>query len=267
MSRTQATHASWKGSITFGMVSVPVKLYTATEERKVAFNMVHGECGTRTKSKTFCPGCERDIERSEIVKGYSAVGGPMVVLTDEDFEGLPLRSTRSIDVIAFVPSETVPQIMLDKPYFVAPAEDVGQKAFALLRDAMNLDVVAIAKLSRGGKEWLCAIRAYGRLLALHYLVWPDEVRAIDALEQTVEDVPVSAEELQLAADLVKAMTRPDAGVLEEQQDGYREALLQVIEAKLEGREPVTFPQPKAAGGADLMAALKASVEAAQADAA
>ena len=266
MSRTQATHASWKGSITFGMVSVPVKLYSATEERKVAFNMVHGECGTRTKSKTFCPGCDRDVERSEIVKGYDA-GGQMVVLTDEDFDGLPLRSTRSIDVIAFVPSETVPQIMLDKPYFVAPAEDVGQKAFALLRDAMNLEVVAIAKLSRGGKEWLCAIRAYGRLLALHYLVWPDEVRAIDALEQTLEDVPVSEEEQQLAADLVKAMTRPDAGVLEEQHDGYREALLQVIEAKLAGREPVKLPQPKAAGAANLMAALKASVEAAKAEAA
>jgi len=265
MSRTQATHASWKGSITFGMVTVPVKLYTATEERKVAFNMVHGECGSRTKNKTVCPACERDVDRTEIVKGYDA-GGQMVVLTDEDFDGLPLRSTRSIDVIAFVPSETVPQIMLDKPYFVAPAEDVGQKAFALLRDAMNLDVVAIAKLSRGGKEWLCAIRAYGRLLALHYLVWPDEVRAIDALEQTLEDVPVSAEEQQLAADLVKAMTRPDAGVLDEQQDGYREALLQVIEAKLEGREPVKLPTPRRAG-ADLMAALKASVDAAKAEAA
>jgi len=265
MSRTQATHASWKGSITFGMVSVPVKLYTATEERKVAFNMVHGECGTRSKSLTWCPSCDRTIERSETVKGYDS-GGQMVLLSEEDFEGLPLRSTRSIDVIAFVPSETVPQIMLDKPYFVAPSEDVGQKAFALLRDAMNLDVVAIAKLSRGGKEWLCAIRAYGRLLALHYLVWPDEVRAIDALEQTVEDVPVSDEELQLAADLVKAMTRPDAAVLEEQHDGYREALLQVIEAKLEGREPVKLPTPQRAG-ADLMAALKASVDAAQAEAA
>jgi len=265
MSRTQATHASWKGSITFGMVSVPVKLYTATEERKVAFNMVHGECGTRTRSKTFCPGCDREVERTEIVKGYDA-GGQMVILSDEDFDGLPLRSTRSIDVIAFIPSESVPPIMLDKPYFVAPAEDVGQKAFALLRDAMG-ETVAIAKLSRGGKEWLCAIRAYGRLLALHYLVWPDEVRAIDALEQTVENVALGIEERQLASDLVAAMTRSNASILEEQQDGYREALLQVIEAKLEGREPVKLPQPRAAGAANLLTALKASVEAAKTEAA
>jgi len=258
--QNQATHASWKGAITFGMVSVPVKLYTATEERKVSFHQVHEACGVRTRSQTVCPSCDRTIDRAEIVKGYEE-DGELTVVTEADLDGLPLRSTRNIDVLAFVPAESVPLLMLDKGYYVGPDGDVGQKAFALLRDAMG-ENVAVAKIGRAGREAVCVIRAHGRVMVLHHLSWADEVRATDAIEAGLMDVEISEEERELARQLVSPLSQHDASIIESQEDGYRAALLSIIEAKREGRELLQLPKAEKREAGDLMAALKASVAAA-----
>jgi len=258
--QNQATHASWKGAITFGMVSVPVKLYTATEERKVSFHQVHEACGVRTRSQTVCPSCDRTIDRAEIVKGYEE-GGELTIVTDADLEGLPLRSTRNIDVLAFVPADSVPLLMLDKGYYVGPSDDSGQKAFALLRDAMG-ENVAVAKIGRSGREAVCVIRSHGRVMVLHHLSWADEVRATGSIEASLMDVEISDEERELAQQLVAALSQADGSIIEAQEDGYRAALLSIIEAKREGREPLQMPTPEKKAGGDLMAALKASVAAA-----
>ena len=266
-SQSQATRSSWKGSITFGMVSVPVKLYTATEQRKVAFNMVHGECATRTRSQTQCPTCERDVERSEVVKGYDT-GDGYVLLTDDDFDGLPLRSTRAVEVIAFIPSDMVPRVMLDKPYFVGPDGDTGQKAYQLLESAMSLvegGLVAVAKIARSGRESICIIEPYDTgVMALYQLVWPDEVRAVEAIQTGIDQtIEISDEERLLAQELVQAMSQPDAAVLFEQEDDYRKALMSVIEAKQEGREPAKLPKAEKKAGPVMLDALRASVQAAK----
>ena len=254
--------AIWKGAVSFGLVSIPVKLYTATEEKDVSFHQVHREDGGRIRYKRVCQIDGEEVAYGDIAKGYELPSGETVVLTDEDFADLPLTSSRVVDVLSFVPLEQVDPIYFAKSYYLEPEKN-ATKPYVLLRDALQqADSVALVKVAIRTREALATLRVRDGVLVLETMVWPDEVRAPD-FGFLDEDVTVRPQELAMAQSLIESMTGefdPDL-----YHDDYRQALEQVIEAKIEGREVVEQPVQEEDTGSvvDLMAALRASVAAAK----
>jgi DNA end-binding protein Ku len=251
----------WKGAISFGLVTIPVKLYSATEQRDVAFHQVHREDGGRVRYKRVCTKDGEEIPYSDIAKGYELASGEMVVLTDEDFENLPLSTSRRIDVLLFAPNEQVDPIYFNKSYYLEP-EAQGTKPYVLLRDALeSSDKVAVVKIALRQRESLGTLRVRDGVFVLETMLWPDEIRETE-FSFLDEDVDLRPQELQMASSLIESM----AGDFDptEYKDAYREALEEVIEAKIEGKELVS-PEPEEAAPAasDLLSALRASVEAAK----
>jgi DNA end-binding protein Ku len=255
--------AIWKGAISFGLVTIPVKLYSATEEKDVTFHQVRRSDGSRIKYKRVAAKDGEEVAYADIAKGFELPGGETVVLTDEDFKDLPLTTSRTIDVLQFVPLEEVDPIYYSKSYYLEP-EKTGTKPYVLLRDALERSgKVAVVKVALRSRESLAVLRVRDDVFVLETMLWPDEVRAPE-FGFLDEDVEVRGPELTMAASLIETMT----GDFDPSQytDSYREALQAVIDAKVAGREVVQpeGAQPTAAGVVDLMAALKASVEAAKA---
>jgi len=251
--------AIWKGAVSFGLVSIAVKLYSATEEKDIRFHQVHREDGGRIRYKRTCSICGEEVSYDEIAKGYDLGGGEMVILTDEDFAELPLTTSRAIDVLQFVPAEQIDPLLFAKAYYLEP-EGQAAKPYVLLRDALaESDRVAIVKIALRQREQLATLRVHDDVLVLNTMLWPDEVRTPDFgfLDEEIETRPA---ELAMASSLIDSM----AGSFkpEEFTDNYRAALQEVIDAKVEGREIVAPEEAEEAPAAavDLMAALKASVE-------
>jgi DNA end-binding protein Ku len=255
--------AIWKGAVSFGLVSIAVRLYSATEEKDIRFHQVHREDGGRIRYKRVCSVDGEEVNYDDIAKGYDIGGGEMVILTDEDFAELPLSTSRSIEVLEFVPAEQVDPILYNKAYYLEP-EGQATKPYILLREALtDSDRVAIVKVALRQREQLATLRVREGVLVLNTMLWPDEVRTPD-FGFLDEDVSLRPPEVAMAGSLVDSMAGefdPD-----EYTDNYREALQEVIDAKVEGREVVAPEEPEAAPAAavDLMAALKASVERAKA---
>jgi DNA end-binding protein Ku len=251
----------WKGAISFGLVTIPVKLYSATEQRDVSFHQVHRTDGGRIKYKRVCTVCGKDVAYSDIAKGYELPSGEIVVLTDEDFANLPLATGRRIDVLQFVPLEQVDPIYFAKSYYLEP-EAQGSKPYVLLRDALEQsEKVAVVKVALRQRESLATLRVREGVFVLETMFWPDEVRT-PKFEFLDEKVEIRPQELTMASSLIESM----AGDFDptEYRDEYREALQAVIEAKAEGREVVQPEEAVAESGAtDLLSALRASVEAAK----
>src|SRR5215218_5040690 len=255
--------AIWKGAVSFGLVSIAVKLYSATEEKDIRFHQVHRTDGGRIKYKRTCSVDGEEVTYDDIAKGYDIGGGEMVILTDEDFTDLPLTTSRAIDVLQFVPADQIDPIMFAKAYYLEP-EGQAAKPYVLLRDALNdADRVAIVKIALRQREQLATLRVRDDVLVLNTMLWPDEVRSVDFpfLDEDIETRPA---ELAMASSLIDSMAgtfKPD-----EFTDNYRAALQEVIDAKVEGREIVAPEEAEEAPAAavDLMAALKASVERAKA---
>lgn len=253
-----APRAMWKGSMGFGMVNVPVKLYSATEEKTVHFNQLHRDCQTRIQMPRWCPNCDRKVEQSEIVKGYPVGDNQFVVMEEQDFAALPIKSLKTIDVVAFVDSSQIDPRHYNKSYFVAP-EDAGIKAFGLFLQAMEkVGKVGITKLGFREREHLAAIRALDGVILLQTLYYADELRSSEELKP--KQVEVSERELEMAVTLLNTlvMERVNMAMF---GDAYREALLGVIQAKLDG-EVITVPTTEEAPAMDLMEALTASINAA-----
>jgi len=249
----------WNGLISFGMVSIPVKLFTATESKDVSFHLLHQECNSRLKQLRWCPVCEREVEWGEIVRGYEWAKDQHVIMTDEDFEKLPLPSKRTIELSAFVKAEEIDPVYYEKSYYLEP-DDVGLKPFALLMKALReKGLTAVAKIAIRNKERLCALRPMDGTLMLETLYYPDEIRVERGVE--LPEVQVSDRELEMASTLIDLLA--DAFEPEKYEDEYRQALMAIIEAKLQGEEFVEAPAAAPAKVTDLMAALKASVEAAK----
>lgn len=252
--------AMWKGAISFGLVTIPVAVYPATEEKTLRFNQLHDEDGGRIRMKRTCSIDGEEVPFERIVRGYEYEKDRYVVLTDDDFDAVPVESSRAIDIVRFVDLDEIDPIMFKKSYYLAP-EETGAKAYALLREAMSQDgKVGIAKVSFRDKEHLAALRFKGDAFVLETMYWPDEIREADFGGVNV-DVKVREQELQMARQLIESLTGEwDA---EGFTDEYREALLKIVEAKIEGRE-IEFVAPEpAAKVVDLMEALKASVAAAK----
>ncbi|MEU6792803.1 Ku protein [Nonomuraea wenchangensis] len=251
----------WKGAISFGLVTIPVKLYSATEQKDVSFHQVHRADGGRIRYKRVCQLDGEEIPYADIAKGYELATGEMVVLTDEDFEDLPLTTSRRIDVLQFTPAEQIDPIYFAKSYYLEP-DAQGAKPYVLLRDALESSgQVAVVKVALRQRESLATLRVRDGVFVLETMLWPDEIRAPD-FEFLEEDIEVRAQELKMAESLISTMESDfDPG---EYHDTYREALQHVIEAKVEGKEVIPAAEEEEAGPAvDLMAALRASVEAAK----
>ncbi|WP_433213912.1 Ku protein [Dactylosporangium sp. CS-047395] len=255
--------AIWKGAVSFGLVSIAVRLYSATEEKDIRFHQVHREDGGRIKYKRVCSVDGEEVSYDDIAKGYDLGGGEMVILTDDDFAELPLTSSRAIEVLEFVPTEQVDPILYNKAYYLEP-EQTAAKPYALLRDALtNVERVAIVKVALRQREQLATLRVRDNVLVLNTMLWPDEIRAakFDILD---EDVTARPAELAMAGSLIESMAADfDPSTY---TDNYREALQEVIDAKVAGREVVQPEEAEEAPAAavDLMAALRASVERARA---
>ncbi len=253
----------WKGAISFGLVSIPVKLYSATEERDIAFRQVHREDGGRIRYQRVCTVCEKEVQYADIAKGYEMSDGSIVVLTDEDFEAVPITTNRMIDVVQFVPLESLDPIYFSKSYYLEP-EKAGIKPYVLLARALEESgKVAVVKVALRQREALAAVRVRDGVFVLETMLWPDEVRE-PAFGFLDEDVEVRSQELAMAGTLIESLSGEFDP--EEHHDRYREALEEVIEAKVAGHDIVAPTAKPDEGGAvvDLMAALRASVDAAKA---
>jgi DNA end-binding protein Ku len=255
-------HSMWKGAVSFGLVMIPVKLYAATEQKDIAFRQVHREDGGRIRFRRFCSVCDEEVPYEDIAKGYELPGGEMVILTEDDMAGLPLPTTRSIEVVQFTPAEQLDPILFNRSYFVEP-EAAGARAYCLLRDALeDSGKIAIAQVALRQRESLAILRSRDGVLVLETLLWPDEVR-VPAFGFLDDDIEVRPQELRMAASLIDSMTvdfDPD-----EYHDGYREALQEVVNAKVEGREVVQPATGEVASGetSSLADALRASLAAAR----
>ncbi|SNT52396.1 DNA end-binding protein Ku [Streptosporangium subroseum] len=251
----------WRGSVAFGLVTIPVKLHVATEQRNVTFHTVHREDGGRVKFRRFCTVCEEEVPYVDVAKGYELPAGEMVVLDDDDFEGLPLSTSRRIEVLQFSPADQIDPILLNKSYYLEP-DPVGVRPYVLLRDALERSGrVAIVKVALRQRESLAVLRIRDGVFVLETMLWPDEVRPVDfAFEE--EGVDLRSQELRMTESLIETMVADFDP--EQYRDAYREALQEVIEAKIAGKEIIHTGAPaEERPTADLMAALRASVEAAK----
>jgi DNA end-binding protein Ku len=252
----------WKGSVSFGLVSIGVKLYSATEERDVSFHQVRRTDGARIRYKRIAETDGEEVQYSDIAKGYVLPSGETVVLTDDDFADLPLPSARVVDVMQFVPVEQIDPIYFNKSYYLEP-EKTAVKPYVLLRDALEeSETAGLVKVAIRNREQLATLRVRDGVIVLETMIWPDEVREPD-FGFLDEDIDLRPQEQAMARSLLESM----AGDFDPTQytDDYRAALQAVIEAKVEGREIVETeePQPNAGNVVDLMSALRASVEAAK----
>jgi DNA end-binding protein Ku len=247
----------WKGAISFGLVSVPVGMYTSTDEKALRFNQLHDEDFGRIKYQRVCSKCGEMVDFEHIVKGYEYEKDKYVVMTDEDFDAVPVESSKTIDIIQFVDVAEIDPIYYQKSYYLVP-EETGLKAYTLLRRAMEEDGrVAIAKVAFREKEHLAALRFKDNVFVLETMYWPDEIRAAD-FEILDKKVDVRDQEVQMAKSLIDNLT--DTFKPEEFRDEYREALLDIVEKKVAGEEIEVVPEPEPTKVVDLMEALKASVE-------
>uniref|UniRef100_A0A7C3RMS8 Non-homologous end joining protein Ku n=1 Tax=Archaeoglobus fulgidus TaxID=2234 RepID=A0A7C3RMS8_ARCFL len=249
--------ATWKGSISFGLVNIPVKVYKATVQKEITFHLLHSSDGGRIRYRKFCEKCGKEVSDEEIVRGYEISKNEYVILTDEDFEKIPLKSRGSIEIRQFFDPAELGLIYYNSFYYISPDRG-GEKAYYLLKKAMEeTGSMGIGKMTMRGKEYLVALRPHdgGIILAqLHYI---DEVRSPLGLPGWGAEAEITEEELDLAKKLILAMKKPLK--LEEFRDDYKEALMQLIEAKLSGKEIVVSEAVEEVKS--LIEALKASLEA------
>jgi DNA end-binding protein Ku len=250
----------WKGAISFGLVTIPVSVYPATEEKTLRFNQLHDDDGGRIRMKRTCSVDGEEVGYEHIVKGYEYEKDKYVVLTEDDFDKVPVASSRAIDIVQFVDLEDIDPIMYKKTYYLIP-EETGAKAYALLREAMSqVNKVGIAKVSFRDKEHLSALRFKDDAFVLETMYWPDEIREADFGGVDVEG-KVTGQELEMARQLIDSLA--GEWTPESFSDEYREGLLQIVEAKLNGQEIEVVAAEPTAKVVDLMEALKASVAAAK----
>src|SRR6187455_2506796 len=255
--------AMWKGAIQFGLVTIPVKLYLATESKGISFNMLHKDDLSRIQMKVWCPVEDEPISRSDTVKGFEYSPGEYVVITDEDLEKVPLKTVRSIEIEQFTKAEQDDPVRFVKSAYYVEPDKIGRKAFYLLKSVLEDEgLTAICKVVIKDREALSALDPFGDTMLLTTLHWPDEIRSTAELDLPAEEFDFKPAELAMAKQLVSAMTGEfDPG---QYKDEYREALEKIIEAKVEGKETVEIEEPEESGKLiDLMAALEASVSAAK----
>jgi DNA end-binding protein Ku len=249
----------WNGSISFGLVNIPIGLAVATQRSDVAFRTLHRECGTPIKQKRWCPLHERDVDGDELVKGWEFSKGQYVIVDESDLEGVALQRSQSIEIMRFVELTDVDPIYFDRTYYLAPAQAPAQRRpYVLLLEAMrDSGMAAVGKFVLWGKENLCLIRPLGDSLALQTLFYAEDVRSRAEIEEAVDETDVKGPELELARQVIASLVGewdPD-----EFENEHRRDLRTMLEAKLAGEE-ITHPEPvPETPVVDLMEALRRSV--------
>jgi len=250
----------WKGTVSFGLVTIPVKAFGATESRSVGFHQLHARDLGRIQYRRYCSVCGEEVRFEDIVRGHEHEKEGYVVVSDEELDALPVRSNHVVDILQFVDLHEIDPIYFQRSYYLVP-EKIGVKAYGLLREAMQRgERVAVAKVTIRDKEHLAVVRARDDVLLLETMYWPDEIRE-PAFSELDEDVEVRPRELQMAESLIEGLTEPWRP--EQFHDDYREKLLELIKAKAAGKTPAAAPPGEKAEVIDLVAALKASVDAAK----
>lgn len=252
-------HTMWKGSISFGLVNIPVRMFTATEEKDIHFRQLHKKCHTPIKYRRTCPACEEELATEEIIRGYEYEPDRYVILEQEELDAIAPETKRAIEILDFVNLEEIDPIYFDKSYYLSPNE-TGDKAYVLLRKAMAATgKIGIAKIAIRNKETLAAIRVLNNCIVMETLFYPDEVRAVAQVPGLPEKENVGEKEMQMAAQLIENLASPFDPA--NYTDEYRENLKEMIQNKIEGREIQEAPPAPRAKVVDLMEALKASIEA------
>jgi len=252
----------WKGAISFGLVTIPVRVYGATEEKSLRFHQLHAPDGGRIRYKRVCSIDGEEVDWSEIVKGYEYEKDHYVTLTDEELASLPVTSAKAIEIERFVDADQIDPIFFQKSYYVVP-EATGLKAYQLLREAMaDDDKVAVAKVAFREKEHLATLRLRDNVFVLETMYWPDEIRAAD-FDVLDEQAQVRPQEVRMARSLIESLSSDFEP--EEFRDTYREALEELVAKKVQGEEITYSEEAEPSKVVDLMEALRASVEAAKAD--
>ena len=246
----------WKGYITFGLISVPIRLFSAARGERVSFNQLHRVCGSRVKQPQTCPTCNRTVERSEIVKGYEYEKDRYVLVEEAEIEKFAPPSAQSMEIVEFVKVEEVSPLYFDTSYYTVP-EPPGRKAYQLLVETMRQSgYAAIAKLCMHQREYLVLVRPEGKGLALHTMYYMDEIRQVAEYGQQ-GDVEVKSQEVLLAQQLIESLAAPFQP--QKYRDEFRVKVQELIEAKRQGQEMVAPPAPRLAPVIDLMEALQKSL--------
>jgi DNA end-binding protein Ku len=254
----------WKGVISFGMVSIPIRLYIATESHSVSFRQLCRDHLSPIRYKRWCQAGDHEVPYSDIVKGYEVASENYVVIQDGELDNLPLPTSRSIEIAEFVPQDDIEAGLYYKSAYYIEPEQAGVKPYHLLRKALaETGMTAVAKIAFRDREHLCSLRPLDGALLMNTLHWPDEIRPIDELKGLDAETEVNARELQMAKALVENLAE-DRFDPSRFQDQYHEALMEVVNAKVQGQEFVAAPEVETGPAVmDLMEALKASVDAAK----
>ncbi len=253
----------WKGAINFGLINVPVKLLAATDKETVAFRMLHKKCGTPINQKRFCPSCGEEVEYKDISKGFEYEKGEFVEITEDDLKKIPVKSAKYIQIIDFIDISSVDPVYYEKSYYLAP-ETAGEKPYLILYNAMKqTNCAAISKISIRDKERLCCVRVFNDGLMLNTMFFPSEIRTYSDVgaEKIAAKTKVSQAETDLAVQIVQNLTAEFEP--EKYHDEYYGQLMEMIEAKAEGKNPAAVKTEKieTKNSLDLFEKLKASVEA------
>lgn len=251
----------WRGSISFGLVNIPVKMYSATESKSIRFNQLHSLCHTPIKYQKVCPQCAREVSPQEIVRGYEYEKGQYVIVTDEEWAQFEEKLSRAVDILRFVDLGEIDPVYFDKAYYLEPSE-TGGKAYTLLKEAMvQSGKIGVARMTIRSKSSLAVVRVYRRILALETIFYPDEIRDTAGL-QTDVGASIQEKELNMAISLIESLSEPFKP--EHYEDTRRTGLLELIQNKIAGQETVAAaPLEKTSNVIDLMSALEASLQAQQ----
>jgi DNA end-binding protein Ku len=245
----------WKGHLTFGLISIPVRLFAAARGERVSFNQLHNVCHSRLKQPLFCPVCNRNVERSEIVKGYEYEKDQYVLFNEDELDKIEPPSARIMEIIEFVKLSEIDPLYFDSSYYVTP-EDPGVKAYTLLMKAMSeTGFGAVAKITMHQREHIVIIRPGAKNLTLHTMFYSNEIRSVESIP--TDKVEVKDQEKKLAEQLIESLAAPFKP--EKYRDEYSDSVRAMISAKLQGQEITATPQPHLAPVIDLMDALKKSL--------
>jgi len=254
-------HTLWKGAISFGLVHVPVKMFSATEDKDISTRYIHRSCSTPLATVRKCPTCEVEVEWEDIARGYEYEPGRFVVFEKEEIERLNGEVNKEIKILDFVDLQEIDPIYFQKTYYLSPG-DTGANAYGLLMEALKqTGRIGIAKVSIRSKSSLCCLRVIGNCLVMETMFYPDEVRAITLVPNLPEQVNVKENELTMAKMLIDQLSTPFEA--SKYKDDYRAAFMEAIEHKIAGEEVQTAPQVHKSNVIDLMSALQASLEAAK----
>lgn len=251
-------HTMFKGSISFGLVHIPIKLYAATEEKDIRLRFLHQECHHPVRYTKTCPVCDVKIEQDEIIKGYEYEDGKFVTLTSDELDNIGHKRSKNIEIVDFVDLSEIDPIYFNRSYFIGPNEN-GEKAYQLLKQAMEeTNRIALAKITMRSKQHLAVIRTYKNALMMETIYYPDEVRKVEHVPALPEHTELNEKELTMAKQLVEQLTTPFEP--EKFKDEYREQLHELIESKITGNEVKIAREVPETDIANLMEALEASIK-------